>query len=74
MHVDLHPTNSSCRRIRTALARSNASDTVVAEEEGKAVWEGRQAGWRGGKVGWLAGSGPGGGPGGVAGKVGWRAW
>ena len=39
----------------------NARDAaVVAEQVGKAVWEGRQAGWGG----WQ---------GGVAGRVGWRA-
>ena len=53
-------THSRCRRTRTALARRNARDTVVADEAGKAVWEGRQAAW-------------GDGQGGVAGLVGWRA-
>ena len=45
-----------CRRTRTALAHRNASDTVVAEEAGKAFREGRPAEWGG----W---------PGGVAGLV-----
>ena len=68
LHVDLHPTHSRCRRTRTALARRNARDAVVADEAGKAVWEGRPAGWGGwqggvkGGVGWGVGSG--GGPGG----------
>ena len=54
-------THSLCRRTRTALARNNARDAVVAEEAGKAVWKGWQAGWDGwqggvqGTVGWLAG-------------------
>ena len=39
-----------------ALAHCNARNTVVAEEAGKAVREGKQAGW-------------GGGPGGVAGSL-----
>ena len=66
MNVELHPTHTAlqCRRTRTALAHHiddhNVSDTVVAEEEGKAFREGRPAGWGG----W---------PGGVAGLVGWRA-
>ena len=65
-----------------ALARRNARDAVVAEEAGKAVWEGRPVAWRAawgggprgvaGRVGWRAGSGVG--PGRVAGRVGWRAW
>ena len=58
----LHTTHSRCRRTRTALACRNARDAVVADEAGKAVWEGRPAGWGG-----LQG---GGGPGGVAGRVG----
>ena len=55
--------------------RRNASDAVVAEEEGKTAREGRQAGWCGwpggvaGRVGWRAGSG--GGQDGEAGLVGW---
>ena len=40
-------THSLCRRMRTALARHNACDAVVAEEAGKAVLEGRPAGWGG---------------------------
>ena len=52
-------THSSCRKTRRALARRNARDAGVAEEAGKAVWEGWQGGW---------GCGPGG-PGGVAGRV-----
>ena len=48
------------QRTRTVLARRNARNAVVADEEDKAVWEGRQAGW-------------GGGQGGVAGSVWWRA-
>ena len=40
---------------RTALERHNARDTVVAEEEGKAVREGRQAGWGGwARLAWVA--------------------
>ena len=35
---------SLCRRTRTALARRNARDAIVAEEDCKAVREGRQAG------------------------------
>ena len=54
-------THSLCRRARTAHARRNASDAVVAEEAGKTALECRPAGW-------------GGGQGGVAGRVGWRAW
>ena len=54
------PPHSRCMRTRTALARRNARDGVMADEADKAVWEGRPAGW-------------GGGPGGVAGRVGWRA-
>ena len=46
--------------MRTALARRNARDAVVAEQESKAVREGRQAEW-------------GGGLGGVVGRVVWRA-
>ena len=55
LHSDLHP----------ALARCNAPDAVVAEEDGKAVRKGGQAGWGGGQggiaglVGWQAGSGGG---------------
>ena len=37
-------THSLCRRTRTAQARYNASDAVVAEEAGKTAREGRQAG------------------------------
>ena len=44
-------------RTRTALARCNARDAVVATEAGKTAREGRLAGW-------------GGGQGGVAGRVG----
>ena len=50
----------------------------MAEEAGKAVWEGRQAGWGGGqdrvagRVGWRAGSG--GGQGQVAGWVVGGGW
>ena len=67
-----------CRRTRTALARRNASDTVVAEEAGKAFREGRPAGLSGrpgevaGLVGWRAGSG--GWQGLVAGLVRCQAW
>ena len=56
-------THSLGRTTRTALARHNARDAVMAEEAGKAVLEGRQTGWGGGpdgvagQVGWLAGSG-----------------
>ena len=72
--------------MRTAQARRNASDAIVAEEAGKTAREGRLAGWGGGqgevagrprpgvvvgRVGWQAGSG--GGPGGEAGQVGRRA-
>ena len=77
-------THSRCSRTRTALARSNAYDTVVADcdEAGNAVWEGSPAGWGGwpggggqggvaGRVGLLAGWD--GGPGRVAGLVGLRA-
>ena len=78
LYVDLHPTHTAfCRRTRTALARRNARDTVVAEEDGMVVREVRQAGWDGGlggmagRVGWLAGWR--GGPGGMAGRVGWLA-
>ena len=59
--------------MRTALARSNALDAVVAEEEGKADRECRLAGagvGMTGLVGWLAWWG--GGPGGVAGR--WDCW
>ena len=70
-------THSLCRRTRTALARCNASDAVVAEEAGRAVREGRPAGWGGGPgrvagwAGWRAGQE--GGPGRMVGRVGWRA-
>ena len=81
LHVDLHPTHTTFAGGRgLALAYRNASNAVVAEEAGKAVWEGRQAGpsrvgwragWGGGPGLWLAGSG--GWPGRVAGRVRWRA-
>ena len=58
--------------MRTALARRNARDAVVAEQESKAVREGRQAEWGGGWVGWWAGWY--GGPGRVAGRAGWGGW
>ena len=68
LHVELHPTHSSCRRIRTALVRCNACYAVVADEAGKALWEGRPAGWGGGqgqvegrvgrRAGWLEGMDP----------------
>ena len=51
------------QRTRTALAHCNARYAVVADEAGKAVWEGRPAG----RGGWQGG----GGQGGVAGRVGW---
>ena len=51
---------NGCMRTRTALVRCNARDTVVAEEVGKAVWEGRQAGQQGGVAGLV-----------MAGRVGW---
>ena len=55
------PTHSRCRRLRTALVRHNTRDAVVADEAGKAVWEGRQAGWGGGQGGgrarWSEGDG-----------------
>ena len=51
--------------MRTALARRNARDAVLADEAGKDIWEGRQAA--------CCDAQGGGGPGGVAGRVGWRA-
>ena len=70
--------HSRCRRTRTALARRNARDAVVADEAGKAVWEGRPAGWggwQGGVKGWVGwGVGSGGGPGRVAGQVVGGGW
>ena len=52
--------DSLSRTTRTAPARHNDRDAVVAQAE------------RAGRVGWLAGWG--GWQGGVAGRVGWRAW
>ena len=63
-----------CRRTRTALARRNARDAVVAEEAGKVGWRAGRGGGPGGltgRVGWRAGWG--GWQGRVAGRVGWRA-
>ena len=51
-----------CRRMRTALACSNACDAIMADETGKAVWEGRPARWGGRQGGDRQG--------GVAGQVG----
>ena len=51
--------------MRTALVRHNTSYTIVPEEEGKAVREGRLTAWGGrqggvaDRVGWLAGQGAG---------------
>ena len=54
LHVDLHPTHTAfCRRTRTALARRNASDTVVAEEELLRARLSGKAGWQGGVAGWV---------------------
>ena len=70
LHVDLHPTHTTFAGGRgLALAYRNASNAVVAEEAGKAVWEGRQAGPS--RVGWRAGWG--GGQGQVEVLVGWLA-
>ena len=58
------PPTRYCRRTRTALVHHNARDAVVADEAGKAVWEGRPARWGGGQgclwqAGWGGGQGGG---------------
>ena len=55
-------------RGRTALVHHKARDAVVADEAGKAVWEGRPAVWDGGQGHWWR-AGWGGGQGAEAGLV-----